>query len=286
MAIPKLHFNPKDPNIGDIEIISLDRLHGDPAKLGHNPAEAHRVEFYCLIYITKGKGHHFVDFNKHRIQAGNAILIHKNQIQAFDLDNKLSGFMLLFTDPFLEQVRTYFRIPSIHPRTHHPVIKLDKYSQDSCANYITEIEKEQQQQPQDALLLQLLFSTLYVKLLRNVSDTLNPDASPKRIDTFFRFIHLLEDRKIKSRDASDYASQLNITYKTLNEICKLLSQQTAKQLIDGETILEAKRKLATENIQTQTLADFLGFDEVTNFVKYFKKHTGLTPLQFQKNSKS
>ena len=133
--------------------------------------------------------------------------------------------------------------------------------------------------------MRLLFSAFYIKLLRNAQQTLNTKVSAKRIDTFYQFIHMLEDHTIQTRDASHYASQLNITYKSLNEICKAVSQQTAKQLIDGEVILEAKRKLATESIQTQVLSDFLGFDEVTNFVKYFKKHTGQTPLQFQKNSK-
>jgi len=135
------------------------------------------------------------------------------------------------------------------------------------------------------LLMQLLFSIFYIKLLRHTSETLNSRVSAKRIDTFYQFLNMLEDRTILVRDASYYAQRLNITYKSLNEICKVISQQTAKQLIDGEIILEAKRKLATENIQTQALSEFLGFDEVTNFVKYFKKHTEQTPLQFQKSRK-
>ena len=285
MAIPEIRFNPKDSHTDNIELISLDRLHDEKNNLDHNPAEAHRVEFYCLLYITQGKGYHFVDFNRHEIQTGDAILVHKNQIQAFDLENRLKGFMLLFTDEFFEQVRTNFRIPSIHPRTHHPVIKLDKDGQISCNSYISEILKEQNRNPQDALLMQLLFSIFYIKLLRHTSETLNSRVSAKRIDTFYQFLNMLEDRTILVRDASYYAQRLNITYKSLNEICKVISQQTAKQLIDGEIILEAKRKLATENIQTQALSEFLGFDEVTNFVKYFKKHTEQTPLQFQKSRK-
>jgi len=64
---------------------------------------------------------------------------------------------------------------------------------------------------------------------------------------------------------------------------KLATKQTTKQLIDAYVILEAKRKLSIENIRVQQLADELGFDEVTNFVKYFKKNTLLTPSQFKKS---
>ena len=76
-----------------------------------------------------------------------------------------------------------------------------------------------------------------------------------------------------------------MTYKSLNKICKLAVNQTAKQLIDAHTILEAKRKLVIEGIQVQELAYELGFEEVTNFVKYFKKHTLVTPSQFKENFK-
>jgi|TARA_B110000902_G_scaffold265723_1_gene350866 AraC family transcriptional activator of pobA len=48
-------------------------------------------------------------------------------------------------------------------------------------------------------------------------------------------------------------------------------------------VLEAKRQLVVENIQVNQLAYALGFDEVTNFIKYFKKHTLLTPTQFKKS---
>ena len=96
---------------------------------------------------------------------------------------------------------------------------------------------------------------------------------------------LLEKNYTTLRDAKAYAELLSLTYKSLNEICKLSSTQTTKQLIDAHTILEAKRKLCIDDIRIQQLADELGFDEVTNFVKYFKKHTLLTPTQFKKSLK-
>ena len=98
-----------------------------------------------------------------------------------------------------------------------------------------------------------------------------------------RFIKLLEGNYTNSRDAKIYADMLHMIYKSLNQICKLATKQTTKQLIDAYIILEAKRKLSIENIRVQQLADELGFDEVTNFVKYFKKNTLITPSQFKKS---
>ena len=121
--------------------------------------------------------------------------------------------------------------------------------------------------------------------MKEIPQSQSRHLSNSRSKKFQNFIHFVENTAITSREASDYASLLNITYKSLNEICKLASNKTAKQLIDLETILKAKRKLAVEEIQVQTLAYELGFDEVTNFVKYFKRHTTLTPSQFKQSIK-
>lgn len=84
-----------------------------------------------------------------------------------------------------------------------------------------------------------------------------------------------------SRNANFYAKKLNITYKHLNSICKDVADVTAKQFIDAFIILEAKRLLINSEMKSTELAYTLGFEEPTNFVKYFKKYTGLTPNTFK-----
>ncbi|MGB2684580.1 MAG: helix-turn-helix domain-containing protein, partial [Olleya sp.] len=69
----------------------------------------------------------------------------------------------------------------------------------------------------------------------------------------------------------------------LNTICKATIAITAKQFIDQFVVLEAKRLLINSEIKSTELAYSLGFEESTNFVKYFKKHTGFTPNKFKKN---
>lgn len=286
MHIPKVQFNPQSSGTQGIEVFELEQLYQRESTLNHNPAEPHRVEFHCLLYITSGKSRHLIDFNEVDIQAGSFLFIHKNQVQAFDLKTKPQGYILLFTDEFFDEIRSNFRIPSLipsaHPHLYQPVISLKNELKTSCKFYLSELIKDQ---TADKLLTQLLFTTLYIKVVREMPDISSSRLSKKRIDTFNRFIQLLGRGCPISRDASEYAHQLNITYKSLNEICKLATDLTAKQLIDAEVILEAKRKLTVENLQIQALAYDLGFIEVTNFVKYFKKHTTLTPSQFQKKSK-
>jgi len=66
--------------------------------------------------------------------------------------------------------------------------------------------------------------------------------------TFGLFKNHLEKTFSQSRNASDYAKKLNISYKHLNEVCKSITGSTAKALLDQFIILEAKRRLAVTDI--------------------------------------
>ena len=285
MKIPEIQFNSETPERSGIEIFELNRLYQRPPSLCHDPSAPHRVEFNCLLYVTHGIAKHFIDFNYHSIKTGNFIFIQKHQVQAFDFSNRPQGFIILFTDEYFAELQTKIRLPSIMPNNltslYNPVINVSNQLKSSCEALLNEISVEQNATDSDDLLLQLIFSTLFIKIMKEIPQSQSKKLSDARSKKFYNFIQLIEDRTITSREASDYANLLNMTYKSLNEICKLATNKTAKQLIDLEIILEAKRKLAVENIQVQALAYELGFDEVTNFVKYSKKHTALTPSQFK-----
>ena len=70
-----------------------------------------------------------------------------------------------------------------------------------------------------------------------------------------------------------------------NHVCKVNINKTAKAYIEYVTVLEIKRLLAYSSKNVQEVAFHFGFDEPTNMVKFFKKHTKMTPTQFRSASK-
>lgn len=290
MSIPVVPFKSNLPRINGIEVIELDSIYDNAESLNHNPALAHKVGFHCLIYINKGQGNHFIDFCRYSVEPGTFIFINKHQVHAFDFNNFPKGYNILFTDEFLEGIQTRIKIPTLMPNNlsylYQPSTVVEKTLKNSCESILQEIIVEQENTDSDQMVIQLLFSALLIKVINQLPKSLNNKMSEKRSQLFHKFLTLITSETNTSREASDYAKRLNITYKSLNEICKLATHKTAKQLIDAEIILSAKRKLAVEDIQIQSLAYQLGFEEVSNFVKYFKKHTTQTPSQFRKTLKS
>ena len=78
-----------------------------------------------------------------------------------------------------------------------------------------------------------------------------------------------------------YAEHLGYSPKSLDRSCRAAAAMTAKRVIVERILLEAKRLLAHSQLPVASISHQLGFDEATNFVKYFKRETGTTPNQLR-----
>jgi len=256
--------------------------------MDHSPEKPHRMGFSMLLIIKQGTGTHFVDFVELPFQSGDLIFVNKHQINAFDLSNSPQGSAILFTDEFIQKIQLNMKAPVFSPvylkDDYSPVLQASDSLKQSCESLLLEIKREMLDPKNDSLVTMLLFSALFLMIERERSSIQGQYLSNKENQTFANLVNLLETQFIQSRNAADYADQLCITYKTLNQLCKKATDLTAKQLIDAYIILEAKRRLVVEKKHVQELAYELGFDEVTNFTKYFKKHTQQTLSHFQKNA--
>jgi AraC-like DNA-binding protein len=284
MQIPKVQFSHQKTALAEFEIVDLESLY--QRQYTHSPASPHRVNFFNFILIESGKGSHMIDFVEHRFSPGQLIFVQREQVHAFDFTDKPKGKVLLFTQAFLDQVHANMRLPNYTPThlnsLHNPLIQLDADNYQRCQTLINDIGTEVTHPQPDPLIVMYLFSALSLILHRLQPKTRHDKLSHEQSAKFARFLDLLFTHFNAIRDANWYANQLNTTYKTLNQVCKLATDLTAKQLIDSYTIVEIKRRLVVNAITTQQMAYDFGFEDASNFVKYFKKQTALTPSQFQK----
>ena len=98
---------------------------------------------------------------------------------------------------------------------------------------------------------------------------------------FQDFQDLLHDEIKNSRNGNYYVVKLNTTFHNLNKICKIFTGHTLKQYIDNFIITQAKIKLNNTDNNISDISYKLGFQEIGNFSKFFKKHTGQSPNTFR-----
>lgn len=131
------------------------------------------------------------------------------------------------------------------------------------------------------LQLKAFFIGFHEYLQRNPRTTKSNGESPRMREMFNRFMMLVERDYKLSRDVAYYASQMNITPKYLTLIVRQMTHETPKHIIDHYTILQLKLQLTTSRQSVKEIAWEYHFNDVSFFCRYFKRHTGLTPMEIR-----
>ena len=130
------------------------------------------------------------------------------------------------------------------------------------------------------LLAGLLYNIEYIAKNKGQSE-----SSPltHQNDIFQRFISLVNTYSKTERNVSFYADKLCLTPRYLNTVIRQASQQTVMDWINQSIILEAKVLLKHSNRIVYQISDELNFPNPSFFSKFFKRMTGMTPQEYQKN---
>ena len=286
--IPKISFLKKSHAKLEFEIFTITSLFSRENKLDHPLNMSQRTDFFHIIFITKGTGRHYIDFRPYKYSAGDILFISKGQVHAFEVRQGIDGFLILFTDAFLSKnlihsdILSFYRLYNYH--LHSPIMQSVETNGDIFDHIINEMYREYKMTDKFAKeeILRLLLKLLLLKAERKKRTLVRKEKNSELFLKFGIFRNKLEKHFTETRNAKEYARMMNISYKHLNEICRSATDRTAKAVIDNFITLEIKRRLAISSASVKELTYQLGFDEPTNFIKFFKKHTHLSPSQFRK----
>lgn len=78
----------------------------------------------------------------------------------------------------------------------------------------------------------------------------------------------------------DDACHVGCSTKSLNRATRAVVDLAARQVIVDRVVVEANRALAHSGLTVASVGARLGFDEPINFVKFFRRTTGVTPGDF------
>lgn len=281
--IPDISFK-ETQQVPGFEMIDLQELLSrNLASLDHNPYQAHKLTFFGILILTEAKVNHWVDFGTHCLKKGESLLLSKGRVHAFDAQNPYRGKLLIFTEEFLlanlapspqakiNRLYNYFLNPSLFlfPEGNNALIQA------------LQAELTPPNGPNLANIVAALLSIYLLKLEAQSQKTSPHYAFDRNYEIFASFKWSVENRYRLSRNASDHARELGVSYKHLNTICKGFTNKTAKAFIDDYILLEIKRYLSGTTLSIKEICYQCGFDEPTNFLKYFKKASGMTPVSFR-----
>jgi AraC family transcriptional activator of pobA len=268
----------------EIEIIPIaDTL----TKHRKNITLPHRDSFYNVFWYQQGSATHFVDFEPITVKPNSILFVDKNRVQMLDPKDGYDGKFLLFTDTFFDKRQDngrYLRNNILfNDLLGEPVLNISPDS--PIISVFNDIELELSR-PNDTVQYELLHNLLHNFLLlaereRRTSGFIEIKKGAA-LDNTILFKNLLEDNYKTLKSVAGLACLMSISEKQLNKATATTLGKSPKELINERVVLEAKRLLAHTNDSIKKVGFELGFDEPTNFVKYFHKHEAKTPMEFRK----
>lgn len=100
-----------------------------------------------------------------------------------------------------------------------------------------------------------------------------------------RFFAEVERQHRRLYSVGDYLSLLAAPEKALAKAVRQAVGLTPKQYIDRRRLLEAKCLLAYSRLSVKEVGFALGFEEPTNFAKFFRKHCAQSPNAFREGQR-
>lgn len=247
----------------------------------------HQVSFYEIIFIQEGSGTFTLDENKVSISPRTVIFISPGQVRRWEIEEAVKGYTLFFEKDFIHLFFSdelfLYRLQYFHQYLHPAEMQLVETSFGRCLKLLKEIEQEFEQLQNDSnhLIRSILYQLLIV-LNRYYAGVYDVQRDTQIHPDFYRFRSLLEKRFLHDQTVEAYTKMLNVSAGFLNKICRQFSGLSAQQMIHYKLISEIKKELH-QNKSAKEICYQFGFSDPSNFNRFFKKFTHITPQQYRKN---
>ncbi|MBL7738435.1 MAG: helix-turn-helix domain-containing protein [Chitinophagaceae bacterium] len=249
--------------------------------------DLHKHDFFFILLVQKGSGIHAIDFIEYEVKDYAVFIIRPGQVHRLELKAGSTGFLMEFDFAFYQPKHTiteqrwkkatsknYCDVEAARFMKLHSVL----------ANIYNEFSARQEGYTEA---IQASLDLFFIEYIRQSHDP-KGIANTKKSYTQQRFeelLRLLETNIGSMKNVSQYADLLSLSSYQLNAITKASAGKTVSDLINEQIILEAKRYLLATTNQVKDIADHLGYEDVSYFIRFFKKHTGHSPEAFRKNFK-
>lgn len=249
-------------------------------------SEIHQLSFYEILFIDAGSGHFMLDDNRISLQPGRIIFTSPGHMRKWHIKKPVSGYAVLFEKDFLNHFFTdelfLYRFGFFHQYRQATSFLAQKQEYARYQLILSAITQEVQQLQNDSNhLLRALLYQLLVLLNRSyaVQNHLHSDTYVHPV--LFRFRSMVETDYRTNHRVIDYLQSLHVSAAQLNKLCKQNLGITAQQLIHDKQVSAIKQCLRTTDDTITEIAYQHNFSDPSNFNRFFRTVTGLTPQQYR-----
>lgn len=242
-----------------------------------NPENGRVLKEYQLIYISEGKGWFESKSCKRReVKAGTIILLFPNEWHTYEPDKETGWFeyWVGFRGEHIDnRVKAGFftlQNPVYYVGFNSSIITL----YEDIANYASQ-EKSAYQQIISSIVLYIL-GTVYYK---HRNETFNDSYAISKINEARA---IMKQETGLSMSPEDIAQKIGVSYSWFRKMFKQYVDVSPALYQANMRLLRAKELLDNTELSITDITYRLGFDGISQFSTFFRKKTGIPPLQYRK----
>ena len=252
-----------------------------------------RSDTYALILLTKGKASYKIGLYDYEINDGSLYFMGPQHLRYYNRLSDWEGYVVIFMESFFENhpslknVVTSFDGFKIHSKV---VVSLQESEIEDIERtlqllYTTSRSNSTYRFSKAKSLLELLI--LQSEELYNKHHASSEPSKLHRIVKQFNTIveqHLYDitqNKVDKIISIQEIAEKIHINSTYLGEVLKKVTGRTPKEILSERIVLEAKSLLHNTDLSINEIAYFLKFQDASNFTKFFKSKTEITPKKYR-----
>lgn len=247
-----------------------------------------KSDSYLFLASRKGRLQIDINGNSHTIKEGERLTV---------LPQNFTDNILVSVDADIVMLRLSVRIVSDLMREH-----IDKWNRMIyiCKAYrmsaVKNLEEQMQfyyrlilsktmnpDQKYHKEIIRTIIKAILLEMLSNMEtdQCQSAEGENKTQFQFNRFLQILSSEDVKHRPIDFYAGKLCISAKYLSVICSKVSGKSARQWIDEYTVEDIRYHLFNTDYSIKEIAYRLGFENLSFFGKYVKRHFGKSPSELR-----
>jgi len=251
-----------------------------------------RFEAYSLILVQQGEmtiGVNYMTYNMKKNDIMDLFSHHLIESLTFSWDFK--AYQIIISPDLYKEIIEQTNLPSIFDSfagKYHFTQTIYANETDILINQIQRLKKSMER-GNSQLIKILIKSELIILLTEFINLKLSYQPSEEYLRKYtrceeiaFQFIQLLVNHCKTEYEVSFYSDKLCITSEYLSRIMKSISGKSVNIWIQQARVTEAKILLRKPYSTVRQVAEGLCFSDQSAFGKFFKKHTGVSPLEYQK----
>lgn len=244
----------------------------------------------AFILGMQGEAKVTVNLLSHTLRKGTMLILPMNSIiQYHDHSKDFKPYIVGFSpNLFGDGLQLRSVIPLMTEILENPLFEISESDSQlivNCCKYISEKSTEHdhpyRMEIMKNLLLSLFYEVSYIFQKQRSNMVLRQKTHNEEV--MMEFGRLLKHHYRSERNVEFYADQLCLTPKYLSMLIKKTSGKSVPEWVRTALLMDAKIQLKYSTLTVQQISDMLIFPNPSFFGRFFKKYTGVTPLEYRKS---